>query len=234
MFTQCPNCHQKQPLTVEQLRNSKAIAHCSQCGIMFDALELINETVPDSPKKDLPQFGIHQDKPSGITKATIQKLPWENPLPHGKTYWRTGVFLGLLMLISQATYFEGYALSQNVSVRPSLERLCQHLNCRLPAYQNPDELTVMHGALSPLPDKNYEFRAIINNQAAFTQRYPNLNLSLLDYTGKPFTHRVFRPQDYLPQPSKTSTMEANATLDITLYIAATKNLVGGYTFDLSY
>ncbi len=234
MFTQCPNCKQKQSLTVEQLRNSKAIVHCPHCAIMFDALELISETTPDTPKKNLPRFGAHRDKPGGIAKAAPQNLPWENHVPHGKTYWRSGAFLGLFMLSTQAVYFEGYALSQNVSVRPSLERLCRHLKCQLPIYQNLGELTVIHGALNPLADKNYEFRAIINNQAAFSQRYPNINLTLLDYIGKPFTHRIFGPQDYLSQPSKTTAMAANATLDITLHIAATKNLIGGYTFDLSY
>lgn len=234
MFTQCPNCHQKQSLTVEQLRSSKAIVHCPHCAIMFDALELISETTPDNPKENLPRFGTHQDKPSGIAKAAPQNLPWENPVPHGKTYWRTGVFLGLFMLSTQAVYFEGHTLSQNLSVRPSLEKLCQHLNCQLPAYQNPDELTVLHGALNPLVDKNYEFRAIINNQAAFAQPYPNISLTLLDYTGKPFTHRIFAPQDYLPQPSKTIAMAADATLNINLPIAATKNLIGGYTFELTY
>ncbi len=219
MFTQCPNCHQKQSLTVEQLRNSKAIVHCKHCAIMFDALELIGET-PTIPTEE-------EIRP-------LQGLPWEKAASPGKTYWRTGVFLGLLALITQATYFEGYALSQNLSVRPSLEKLCQHLNCQLPAYQNPDELTVLHGSLTPSSDQNYAFRAIINNQAAFAQPYPNIKLTLLDYTGKPFTHRIFAPQDYLPQPSKTIAMAADATLNINLPIAATKNPIGGYTFELTY
>lgn len=234
MFTQCPNCRQIQSLTVEQLRNSRAIVHCSHCAILFDALELLSETAPEQAIKTQLPPDFSWDIPRARRNKTHQDLPWEKPAPRGKTYWRTGVLLSLLLLIGQAAYFEAYTLSQKPKLRPVLEKLCRTLACRLPAYKNLDELTVLHGSLNPLPDQQYEFRAIVTNQAVVTQAYPNINLILLDYTGKPFTRRIFQPRDYLPEQPATTAMPKGASVDINLKIAATQTRIGGYTFELTY
>lgn len=224
MFTQCPNCHQKQALTIEQLRDNRAIVHCSQCGINFDALELIHEADENYEERD--------DMEIRAIVESLPALPWEKPVSTGHGYWGLGVLLGLLLLSGQAVYFEGRALSQNPKYRPGLENLCQHLGCRLPVYKNLDELTIVHGSFNRSPDQHYEFRVVINNQAAFAQPYPGINLTLLDYTGKPFTQRIFGPRDYLGKNAEPA-LAADATLDINLKIAATATPIGGYTFDLT-
>jgi hypothetical protein len=144
------------------------------------------------------------------------------------------LIIGLLLLAGQVMYFEGYYFSQNPVFRPVLEKICTLLNCRLPAYKNPDEFTVLQGSFTALPDHANLFKAVISNPAAFTQPYPNVRLTLLDYTGKPFTHRVFRPQEYLPEDSTTPVMISDATAEIGLNIAAPETKVGGYTFELTY
>lgn len=86
-----------------------------------------------------------------------------------------------------------------------------------------------------LPDRSQLLRVSISNQAAFAQPYPNLQLTLLDYAENPFSRRIFRPQDYLPEaPNATSTMLPGAITAISLNIAALKTKVGGYTLKLIY
>ncbi|MFZ2313692.1 MAG: DUF3426 domain-containing protein [Methylobacter sp.] len=132
-------------------------------------------------------------------------------------------------------YFEGYTFSQKPTFRPVLEKICAQLSCRLPAYKNLDEFTILQSSLSALPDHTHLFKAVISNQAAFTQTYPNITLTLLDYAGKPFTHRVFSAQEYLPKDSiTTSAMISDATTEISLKIATPKTKVGGHTFELTY
>jgi predicted Zn finger-like uncharacterized protein len=219
MFTKCPECQKIHPLTLEQLRASRGILRCEACSETFDALELISETAAYETAASLP--------------AT--DLPWNQENTPGGAYWSVGLIIGLLLLAGQIVYFEGYYFSQNPIFRPVLEKICTQLNCRLPAYKNLDEFTVLQGSLSALPDHTHLFRAVISNQAAFTQIYPNITLTLLDYTGKPFTHRVFRPQEYLPKDSITTpAMISDATTEINLNIAAPEAKVGGYTFELIY
>ena len=152
----------------------------------------------------------------------------------GNAYWRTGLVIGLLLLIGQIIYFEGYAFSQNPAVRPGLAKLCQLIKCQLPDYKNLDEFSLLHGSFTPLPDQNYDFRVVMSNQADFSQPYPNIKLTLFDYSGNAFAHRIFQPRDYLPENAVATLMAADATTEISLKIAAPKTKVGGSTFDLIY
>jgi len=218
MFTQCPECQRIHPLTLAQLRAGRGMMRCSNCSAMFDALERIRETREADNTENL----------------SAKSLPWDKESEPGNAYWRAGLVISLLLLIGQVIYFEGYALSQNPALRPGLEKLCQQLNCHVPVYKNLDEFTLLHGSFNPLPDQNYLFQAVISNQAAFTQAYPNIKLTLLDFNGKAFAHRIFRPRDYLPEASVTTDMASDATTEISLQIAAPKTKVGGSTYELIY
>ena len=216
MFTQCPECQTIQPLTLPQLRASRGVLRCSNCSAMFDALERISETEEIN----------HSDKlPSKL-------LPWDTVA--GNAYWQTGLMIGLLLLIGQIIYFEGYAFSQNPAVRPVLSKLCQLAKCQLPVYKNLDEISVLHSSFTSLPGQNYAFKVVISNQADFSQDYPNIKLTLLDYSGNAFAHRVFHPWDYLTEDSVATVMAADAITEISLKIATPKAKVGGSTFDLIY
>lgn len=229
MYTQCPNCRQAQPLTVAQLRISRAIAYCNQCAIYYDALELLAETSPEHPA-DV-ESAINQTRQS---TEPPQLLPWEEPkAATNNRYWQIGALVSFITLIGQGLYFEGHAITQNNKLRPTLAKLCLILHCRLPIYQNTDELTVLQSSFTDLPNRHHAFKTVIVNLAVFTQPCPKIKLTLLDFGGKPFTYRVFGPQDYLTNPA-TAVLAPNAALDATLNIAAIKTPIGGYNFELSY
>lgn len=217
MFTQCPECHKTHTLTVDQLRTNRGMMHCKQCSVLFDALALIRETEAEA-----------EDKPES------RHFPWDNIKLPNTGYWGTAFLLGTLLFVAQVAYFEGYAISQNPAFRPWLEKLCSPLNCALPPYKNLNELTVMHGSFTAMPDHNYAFKAAISNQALFKQPYPSIKLTLLDFDGTAFAHRIFQPQDYLPAEAVASGIAADAGAEINLTIAAPQTPVGGYTFELMY
>ncbi|TAK65213.1 DUF3426 domain-containing protein [Methylobacter sp.] len=159
-------------------------------------------------------------------------LPWNREIVPGKSYWRAGLIVALLILVGQIVYFEGVTISRNPVFRSSLEKVCRQLSCQLPAYENLDELIVLQSSLSALPDRNRLFRATIGNRAAFAQPYPNVELTLLDYAGNPSARRIFRPRDYLPETQVGSSVQPDASTVISLSIATLKTKVGGYTFKL--
>lgn len=161
-------------------------------------------------------------------------LPWDSGITPGSAFWRSGLVIASLLFAGQIIYFEGMTFSRNPTFRPSLEKLCGQLSCQLPAYKNPAEFTVLQSSLAVLPDRSRLFSATISNKAAFTQPYPNLKLTLLDYAGYPSARRIFRPQDYLAQLPAASAILPGASTAISLNIAAPKSKVGGYTFELIY
>ncbi len=216
MFTQCPQCQKTHSLTLAQLRDSRGMLRCEQCNTLFDGLKLISETEDELAKK-----------------INEQTLPWQEKSAPANRYWSVGFVLGLLLLGFQLIYFEGKAVSQNPNLRSRLVTFCQLLHCQLPVYQNIEEFTVMQSSFDTLPDKNYLFRAVIVNQAAFAQHYPNIQLNLLNDAGKTLSQRTFLPSEYLPLPTVLA-MSPDAPLEIRLKIAALKTPVSGYSFDLGY
>jgi hypothetical protein len=223
MFTRCPNCQQKQALTVGQLRTTRGILHCNRCAVDFDALELLTEFDPEPVV-------------AKVIANDDMDLPWETPLLEIgpiSPLWRIGVVAGLLLFLGQLLYFEGGAWVQNDKLRKRLIPLCQALACRLPTYQNADALATLRNALDTLPDQTHLFVAAIHNQAEFSQAYPKLELTLLDYNGQALGRRLFRPEDYLFNASGALILP-DSTVELRLVIAPTRTPVGGYHFNLIY
>jgi len=243
MYTQCPNCQQKHPVTVEQLRTTRAIVHCSHCAIEFDALEQLHESMLERQvevhladelpaKAKFPQTVEQAEKVKAEDEA-LPELPWEKPAQAGKSYWTGGSILAVLVLIGQGIFFEGEHLSQDPEIRHYLDAACAVLKCQLPAYINLDELSILHSEFEPLPaNQGYNFRLVIANQAVFPQPYPNIKLTLLDYTGRPFSQRTLQAKDYLTTKAPPI-MAADATVDVNLNIAATETPIGGHTTEFT-
>jgi len=170
-------------------------------------------------------------KPSTLAP---ERLPWEIETKPMNINWFAGFVIGSLFLFGQFIYFEGSKLSQNVTFRPYLEIVCKGLGCQIADYQNLDEFEVLQGSYTPNSDNTVTFKAVINNQAPFKQRMPNIKLTLLDYNEQLLAQRIFDPKDHIPGAGKHASIAPDATVSISLTIAAPKAPIGGYTLDLVY
>jgi predicted Zn finger-like uncharacterized protein len=219
MYTRCPDCLTTQAITSEALRSGRGIVRCKHCASMFDALATLAETETQAVADKLPDAAA----------------PWAEKKAPSRWIWRIGFAAGAALLCVQWFYFEGGRILQNPKIRPALERLCAVLPCSLPDYHNLAELTVLHNSFSQLPNQDYAFKLVLNNEAAFSMRYPAIALTLLSYEGQPFAYRSFQPRDYLAAgQAKNARLAANSAAEIRLEIAAPKKKIGGFHFDLSY
>jgi predicted Zn finger-like uncharacterized protein len=170
-----------------------------------------------------------------IAPPATERLPWEAEKKPVNGKWRLGFIMGSLLLLGQLIYFESGSLSQNPSYRPQMEKLCSWLACQLPDYENLAEFTVLQGSFTPHSDKTITFKAVINNQAPFKQRLPNIKLSLLDYNEQLLAQRIFAPKDYLTGKARTnSSIAPDESVEVNLIVAAPETGIGGYNFDLIY
>jgi predicted Zn finger-like uncharacterized protein len=170
-----------------------------------------------------------------IKPSAKERVPWEIKKTPVNVLWFVGVVIGSLLLLGQIIFFESGKLSQNSSYRPRLEKLCHWLGCQLQDYQNLNEFVVLKGSFTPGADNTMVFKAVINNQAAFKQRLPNIKLTLLDYNEQIFAQRIFVPKEYLPNTAHPNySIAPDETVAASLTIAVPKTSVGGYNFDLIY
>jgi predicted Zn finger-like uncharacterized protein len=217
MFTRCPECLTTQAVTPEALRSGRGMVRCSRCAAMFDALATLAETETQAAPDVQPA-----------------EEPWTEKKQRSPRVWRFGVFIGIALLIAQGAYFEGGRLLQSAQWRQVLESLCGALHCKLPGYRNLAELSVLHNAFSELPNRHYAFKLVLNNESAFSMRYPAIGLTLLSFDGQPFAYRLFQPGEYLAGQPQNVLMAANSAAEISFEIAPTQTKVGGFHFDLSY
>ncbi|ESS70998.1 hypothetical protein MGMO_116c00280 [Methyloglobulus morosus KoM1] len=183
----------------------------------------------------LRKFGLNTATNDTTPPApTPERLPWEVETKSTDINWFAGFVIGTLLLLGQFIYFEGSKLSQNVTFRPYLEKLCKGIGCQIADYQNLDEFEVLQGSFIPNSDNTITFKAVINNRAPFKQRLPNIKLTLFDYNEQRLAQRIFNPKDHIPGAGKHLSIAPDATVSISLSIAAPKTPIGGYTIDLVY
>jgi len=216
MYTQCTECQQAQTISAEQLRTAHGQLYCEACSTTFDALESLNEG-------SIPTETITTDFPE-----TINNQPF--PSNQQTKFWGLGSSFLLAFLVFQLYFFEGYNLSQNIQLRPWLQKVCtESTNCQLPEYQNLDEISILNGSFEP-NNEHYLFKATFINQSLFAQKQPSIKLTLLDFSGRSFSKRTFHPSEYSDHPNDL--LKSNQADEITLSIATPSSKIGGYRFEL--
>jgi len=196
------------------------MVRCRQCGVMFDALATLVENESEIKAGD---------------EASPHEALWKTQVPANKSRrWGVGVMVAGALLCVQLAYFESGRLLNNSNIRPAFEALCRLIHCRLPAYRDASALSVLHHEFKELPNRQYIFKLVLNNDSAFSMPYPAIGLTLLSFDGQAFARRVFQPEDYLPQGKAGELLAPHAAADVSLEIAPPKAKAGGFHFDLSY
>lgn len=112
--------------------------------------------------------------------------------------WGAALATALALLAAQYLYFNFDTLARG-PLRPWLASACAALDCSLPAQS--DIARIHTGSLivrsHPTNRGALAVDAIITNQAAFPQPFPELQLQFTDLNGTPVAGRRFHPGEYL-------------------------------------
>ena len=206
MLTQCLQCKKTYSAEIKVLCYSRQEKLCPHCEEMLGKLKHLGS-----------DFVV-------INKQNVYRKP-------GLLPWRLGVIFCFSLLLVQIYIFEKDRLSQKTSSRLWLTKICHRLNCHLPIYKNRDDFELMYGNFQKTSDEHYIFQAVISNQGKFKQRYPNIKLNLLSFSGKSFASRVFIPENYSTLKQKEF-IAPSKTVEISMKISVPTQKVGGYTFEL--
>ena len=148
------------------------------------------------------------DSESGIDGADLALEPVDpedivGPLqaPAGRRQWRW-LLAAILMLVGLGAQYGWYQMNyfaQNASLRPYYDQLCRFVGCELPIYRHRELLDATDlvvrsqgaGTDVLLVD------ALIKNNGAFRQLFPDLVLSFTDADDRLVARRTFKPGEYL-------------------------------------
>ncbi len=220
MLIECPECHQQHTITPEQFQSSNGAFDCPNCSTQFDPLAHLTETFPEQQRHEEPE------------EILPTSYPWEKTRqPLSAAFWTMGAIAGISLFFVQLFHFKSEELMQNKTLRPWLEQACLLFQCQLPMYRNIKDFSVLHSSFVA-SDKFYTLQAAISNQAEFPQQYPNLKLTVLNFSGSAIAKRILRPREYLNQNMSASVLRKAETFTIKLDLALPNAQVGGFTIEL--
>ena len=220
MLLECPECHQQHTISIEQFQSSDGSIDCPNCSAQFDPLAHLAETTTEQ----------HADE--ALQEQPPTSYPWKKKRqPLSASFWTFGAIAGISLFIIQFFYFNSNELLQNQTIRPWLEQTCDLLQCQLPMYSNIKEFSVVHSSFVA-SEKYYTLQAAISNQAKFPQQYPNLNLTLLDFSGSAIAKRILKPEEYLNRYLPATLLNKSETITLKLDLVIPNAKIGGFTIEL--
>lgn len=147
-----------------------------------------------------------------------------------------GVMVPVLLL--QALYYWRNPLAASVPVlRPMLNGMCVAFHCSVGLPAEIDRLSLESNELQVVPPNQnvYALTVVMRNRSTSAQAWPHIELTLNNDDEKAVIRRVFRPRDYLSDPSLIdSGLGADSERQIRLNFELKDALVSGYRIYLFY
>ncbi|MCB1561738.1 MAG: zinc-ribbon and DUF3426 domain-containing protein [Xanthomonadales bacterium] len=248
MFTRCPHCQTIYEPTAGQLAQGRGHLQCGVCNHEFDALEHLSEHPfaghdPSSGADRLAesQHDAHEDRPTSPRQYDIFDLPVATPAfamspgeaKSGGAGWWFAVAVLTAIFLTQVLLAQRDALASDPMWRPLLLRSCELLGCDVVPWIAPQQIEVTSRDIRPHPSVPGALLVQLSfrNGAAFDQVWPQLELGMLDLSGKPLALRRFNAAEYLGRPPTNRVMARGLSVEATLEIADPGKQAIAYAFD---
>ena len=137
--------------------------------------------------------------------------------------------LGLQILIAERAH-----LASDPRWRPLVSAVCTLARCDLPAWREPQALTLLNRDVRPMPGVAgaLQIQASFRNDARWAQAWPWLQLSLSDADGRVIGTRVLSPQEYLGQwPTAQETLAPGQAVQVMFGVREPTESTAAFSFD---
>ncbi|QYF33971.1 hypothetical protein HZS91_00614 [Xanthomonas citri pv. citri] len=117
---------------------------------------------------------------------------------------------------------------------PLISAACTLARCSVPAWREPEALTLLNRDVRPLPGVAgvLQIQASFRNDARWAQAWPWLQLSLSDADGRVIGTRILSPQDYLGQsPAAQDTLAPGQAVQVAFRVREPAASTAAFSFD---
>lgn len=149
---------------------------------------------------DLPDIPAHANEP-----LSVDELLAGSTLTRRKSrLWTTLTLVLICVALVQSVWFGRVQLTKTAIGKPVVKLLCQNIECDLPPEVAPDQFVIISRSITSHPDSDNALlvRLSATNRATFSQKPPQLQLSLFDRNEVLIARRTFTPKEY-HKPSQT-------------------------------
>ena len=245
METSCDQCNSRFRLTEEQLREAYGKVRCGVCGAVFNGLLGLKNYEGEQPSDYLEQhiapeqpevesLGNVDRRKSDRADADIQSHDRRALSLHEAMYgserrsffslaplsWFIGILLLSTLGIAQAIYYQRYQLIEDPRFQQQVINLCQLLPCAEREFASVEQMRLLERNVftHPVASNALMVTGSFINQAPFTQKMPELLISLFDVHGKLIANRRFKASEYLLDDRNRSVVESQVPIQFRLEI----------------
>jgi predicted Zn finger-like uncharacterized protein len=147
-------------------------------------------------------------------------------------------FLLLLAAIGQAGYsFRDQIAARMPESKPLLQSACAYLDCKIELPAQIDSISIESHQIATLATRKdtSELSLLLRNSATIVQRWPQLEMTLIDENNNPLARRVFAPREYLPAPiDERKGFSAGSEQPVKVYFEFTDAKPANYHVDVFY
>jgi len=147
-------------------------------------------------------------------------------------------FLLLLTAIGQAGYsFRNQIAARMPESKPLLQSACAYLDCKIELPAQIDGISIESHQIATLATRKdtSELSLLLRNSATIVQRWPQLEMTLIDENNNPLARRVFAPRDYLPAAiDERKGFPAGSEQPVKVYFEFTDAKPANYHVDVFY
>jgi len=243
MFTQCPQCHTNFSISDHDLTAAGGTVQCGKCSNTFNALYTLSKhPLSNSEPAEILEISSI-DHLSNDNVAESYQLA-DSPKPQtatspGKPSTLKWSVLGLLLcalFFAQASFFMSDKLAQGYPIlRPWLEQFCAASGCQLSLQRAPEKISIVSRDVRshPAVPRALLINLTLQNNASFTQPYPQLKLNFFDINHTLLAARAFQPDEYLSQQIDINRgFPANKSLSATLELIDPDKQAVNFEFEL--
>nr|WP_266097384.1 DUF3426 domain-containing protein [Thiothrix litoralis] len=190
---------------MKELTAAQGLLRCGECDNIFDAMKNLSQTLPEErrfaklstviPAEIEEPIPIRPARPlEKLLKRFLNIKSW-----HSRYFLIIGVSALVLLLILQVLYISRNWLAQQPMTSALTQQLCALMNCDVTIPRDVRAISLLSRNIYSHPNapKVLTISASIQNNAAFPQPYPLIEISFLDKNNKVLALRRFPPEEYM-------------------------------------
>lgn len=237
--TCCNYCHSRFYINEAQLKQAYGRVACGECGREFNALISLKSyegnVPPDYPGNLQQQARTELTAETEDTFDTRAGLKDRRELSlHEAMYgserrsffsiaplvWFIGILLLIALGIAQTIYYQRYRLIEAPRYQQQVINLCRVLPCSEAEFASTNQIKLLERNVftHPVSKNALMVTGAFVNQAPFTQKLPDLLISLFDIRGNLIANRLFAPAEYLQDAKNIGLMQPEKPFQFRLEI----------------
>lgn len=207
MYTQCNHCNAIFRVTMKELTAAQGLLRCGECDNIFDAMKSLSQTLPEERRfaklgaaaaADVADILPPPLKSTQAVSRPRRQWSWPQKI---STVW-LWVILGILalLLLLQVLYSSRHWLAQQPLTATLTQQTCDLIGCSITQARDIAKINLLSRNIYSHPNTPnvLTISASIQNDAAFPQPYPLIEVGFLDQNNKVIALRRFPPEEYLP------------------------------------